>query len=96
MMTCSENNSSTSQEAAKTLLYYIYDHEGIPEKGSITIDELDLSHRARNALQRAGIKTVNDLYSRSPKEIKNLRGVGPTTLASMRKAIKKEGLKAEF
>jgi len=51
------------------------------------IDALNLSTRARNALVRAGITTVEDLAARSDVELLLLRGFGPTSLAEVQERL---------
>ncbi len=53
----------------------------------ITIDVLGLPTRARNALLRAGITTVENLTARSDAELLRLRGFGSTSLAQVRENL---------
>lgn len=46
------------------------------EEWDIEITDLNLSVRAINALSRAGIKTLNDLFSRTLDSISHIRNVG--------------------
>ena len=48
---------------------------------------LDLSSRARNALLRAGIRTLDDLSAMDPRDLGDLRGVGAATLTEIRSAV---------
>jgi DNA-directed RNA polymerase subunit alpha len=45
-----------------------------------SIDTLDLSVRARNALLRSGYKKIEDLLFLKPEEILSIRNVGKRTL----------------
>jgi len=51
------------------------------------IDALNLPTRARNALVRAGITTVEELAARSDEELLALRGFGPAGLAQVRERL---------
>ncbi len=51
------------------------------------IDVLNLPARARNALVRAGIKTVEDLASLSAVELLAIRGFGSTSLAQVQERL---------
>jgi len=51
------------------------------------IDALNLPPRARNALVRAGITTLEDLVARSDVELLALRGLGSTSLAQVRERL---------
>lgn len=55
--------------------------------------ELDLNNRARKALRRAGIRSIEDLTQRSPDTIRLLPGVGPSTLRRIENALEKVGAK---
>ena len=46
----------------------------------MTIEELDLSVRAFNCLQRAGVNTVGDLVNKSPEEMMKVRNLGKKSL----------------
>ena len=52
-----------------------------------SIDALGLPTRARNALVRAGLTSVEDLVARSDLELLALRGFGPTGLAQVRERL---------
>ena len=56
-------------------------------RATYPIDTLGLSTRARNALVRAGITTVEALAARSDAELLVLRGFGPTSLAQVRERL---------
>ena len=63
-----------------------------------SIDALNLPARARNALVRAGITTLENLATRSDAELLLVRGFGPTSLAQVRgqlAAWEREHLPAE-
>ena len=47
---------------------------------------------ARRALENAGIKTVEQLSSKSEKEILKLHGMGPASLPKLRAILKSNGL----
>ena len=48
---------------------------------------------ARRALEREGIKTVEQLAGYSEKEILKLHGLGPSTIPILKEMMKKKGLK---
>ena len=56
------------------------------------IDGLGLSTRARNALLRAHIYTVDQLKSMSPVELYRIRGIGEETIMEIGSAIKRPDL----
>lgn len=49
----------------------------------VLLADTSLSHRARNALRRAGIHTVGELVSRSEDELMGIRGFGEKCLESV-------------
>lgn len=51
------------------------------------IDELELSDRARNALRRNGIETVEQVLEMTPNEICGLRGIGARLFAEIADAL---------
>jgi SNF2 family DNA or RNA helicase len=57
------------------------------KQGPYPIDALDLPTRARNALVRAGITTLEELVARSDADLLALRGLGPTGLVQVRERL---------
>lgn len=53
----------------------------------MSIDELGLSDRARNALKRNGVQTVKQLLEMTPTEICSKRGIGPRLFAEIADAL---------
>ena len=51
------------------------------------IDELGLSDRARNALKRSGVQTVEQLLEMTPTEICSLRGIGVRLFSEVAEAM---------
>ena len=51
------------------------------------IDELELSVRAHNCLNRAGIKAVSDLIKMEEEDLRKVRNLGPKSLAEILKTI---------
>ncbi len=51
------------------------------------IDELELSVRAHNCLNRAGIKDVSDLIKMEEEDLRKVRNLGPKSLAEILKTI---------
>jgi len=51
------------------------------------IKELGLSDRARNALRRNGIETVEQVLEMTPTEICSKRGIGPRLFAEIADAL---------
>ncbi|NJM94920.1 MAG: hypothetical protein HC842_09855 [Cytophagales bacterium] len=47
---------------------------------------------ARRALERANIKSLEDLTKWTEKEIINLHGMGPSTIPKLKKALSENGL----
>jgi DNA-directed RNA polymerase subunit alpha len=56
------------------------------------IDDLDLSVRARNALEAEGIRTLADLVSRGEEEMAALKNFGRTSLKEVQKKLEPLGL----
>lgn len=52
-------------------------------KGHTSIDVLELSARAYNALKRSGINTVEELQALDNKQLARLRGIGPTIVCEI-------------
>lgn len=59
---------------------------------AMIVQELNLSTRTSNALDKAKIRTVGDLVSRTSSELLALEGFGETALKEISSAIKKLGL----
>jgi DNA-directed RNA polymerase subunit alpha len=57
-----------------------------------SIDDLDLSVRARNSLEAEGIRTIGDLVARSEDEMANLKNFGRTSLKEVQKKLEPLGL----
>lgn len=53
----------------------------------MSIDELGLSDRARNALKRSGVHTVEQLLEMTPTEVCALRGIGARLFAEIADAM---------
>jgi len=58
----------------------------------MTIEELDLSVRSYNCLKRAGIKTVEDLISRTEEDMMKVRNLGRKSLEEVVNKLKALGL----
>lgn len=54
--------------------------------------QVRLSAPARRALEKAGIKTLQQLASFSEEEILSLHGIGPSSLPHLQAAMKQAGL----
>lgn len=66
--------------------------QAIEEAKKESIETLGLSNRAENALRRAGLKTLEDIASKSRDEILKLPNVGSTTIIEIQKALLTRGL----
>ena len=68
--------------------------ELLPEEQfkSISIEQLDLPTRTLHALWHAGIKTVRDLYWRTPDDLLRVTDFGPRSLDEVRKVLQKMNL----
>jgi len=64
------------------------------KEGLCPIDELPLPARTRNALTRAGFKTIGEVVGKSDKELLELRGLGPDSLDLLRLMMDEGGLRA--
>ena len=53
----------------------------------MSIDELGLSDRARNALRRGGVDTVEQLLEMTPTDICGLRGIGARLFTEISDAL---------
>lgn len=53
--------------------------------------ELDLNNRARKALRRAGVKSVEDLTQHTRESLMTVPGLGPSTLHRIEVALEKVG-----
>lgn len=53
----------------------------------MSIDEPGLSDRARNALKRGGVQTVEQLLEMTPTDICSLRGIGARLFAEIADAM---------
>ena len=58
----------------------------------MNIDELELSVRSYNCLKRAGINTVEELYSKTPGEMMKVRNLGRKSLEEVLGKLKELGL----
>lgn len=63
--------------------------EEVDETQAMIVQELNLSTRTSNALDKAKIRTVGDLISRTEGELLSLEGFGETALKEIKSAIKK-------
>ena len=52
----------------------------------------DLSNPARRALAAHGVRRLSDLKRRSAAEVSAWRGIGPTAIQKLRRALKARGL----
>ena len=59
---------------------------------SASISELELSVRARNCLDGANLRTLNDLVSLSESEVINLKNLGKTSLTEIKNKLAERGL----
>ena len=69
-----------SQEAMDAEIMVEKDDKGKEKALEMTIEELDLSVRSFNCLQRAGINTVEDLINKSEDEMMKVRNLGRKSL----------------
>ena len=69
-----------SQEAMDAEIMVEKDDKGKEKALEMTIEELDLSVRSFNCLNRAGINTVEDLISKSEDEMMKVRNLGRKSL----------------
>ncbi|HEY8393525.1 MAG TPA: DNA-directed RNA polymerase subunit alpha C-terminal domain-containing protein [Thermaerobacter sp.] len=58
-----------------------------PPVRSLPVEQLGLSQRAYRALRRAGVRTVEDLVTLGETGLERLRGVGPKSLAEIRRRL---------
>ncbi|MDP2874261.1 MAG: 30S ribosomal protein S2 [bacterium] len=58
----------------------------VPEK---SLKELDLPNRLVKSLEAAGIKSVAQLQAKSEEELSKIKGLGPKSLTSLKKAMAK-------
>ncbi len=66
--------------------------EGIDQKMSIPVSELDLSVRAANCLEMANIKTIGEIVGKREDELLELKNFGKTTLNEIKKKLTQIGL----
>jgi len=64
----------------------------LPEKLTLSIEELDISQRALNSLKRMGITTIGDLVQMTEEELKSTKNIGRKALAEIKEALKQMGL----
>lgn len=64
------------------------DKQNAPQEGFLS----ELSAPARRALENAGITTLHKLSQYNESEILELHGLGPSTIPTLRKALKSEEL----
>jgi len=73
-----------------------FDHSGIKEENegllSKSVDDLQLSVRARKCLQKLNIRTLGDLIRRTDAELLGVKNFGVTSLNEIKKAIGNFGL----
>ena len=58
----------------------------------LSVDELDLTVRARNCLESAVIKTVGELVSRNEQDLLSVRSFGRTSLREVKRRLEELGL----
>lgn len=58
----------------------------------MTIEEIDLPTRIINSLNRAGIKTIEDLISLKRSELINIKNMGAKSLAQIEEKLKEKGV----
>ena len=58
----------------------------------IDIDDLELSIRSYNCLKRAGIKTVQELISRNPEDLRGVRNLGQKSYEEILAKLEELGL----
>ncbi len=66
----------------------ICEQERKPEEGFLSL----LAAPARRALEHAGIKTLEQLATKSESQILELHGMGPGSIPKLRKSLKSKGL----
>ncbi len=66
--------------------------EELERKLNMSLAELELTVRATNCLEEAGITTVRDLVTRTPEELLKVRNFGETTLREVREKLKQLNL----
>lgn len=69
------------------------DGDDVPPRPDESILTLQLSYRARRALQRDDINTVGELLAKTAGELMALRNFGETSLANVRAALARRGLR---
>ncbi len=80
-----ESIVSDDVEAPQTLI-------GAPELDGRSLDELNLSNRAKNALSKNGITTVEALEALTNDEINNMSGLGDKTIAEIMTVLGREAV----
>jgi DNA-directed RNA polymerase alpha subunit len=63
---------------------------------SSSIDELELSNRARNALFKAGVKTIGELIRLEWQGVRRLPGVGNTVVREIKAELDRLGLQMMY
>ncbi len=66
--------------------------EELERKLNMSLAELELSVRATNCLEEAGVTTVRDLVTRTKEELLKIRNFGETTLREVREKLKQLNL----
>ena len=66
--------------------------EGVNQKFSTSVTELDLSVRAANCLEMANIKTIGEIVCKREDELLELKNFGKTTLNEIKKKLSQMGL----
>lgn len=82
------SNSKVFEEVEKTIISEIKD-EG---KDETSIETLDISNRAYNGLKRANINTIEDLCSKSKREISSIDNIGAKTVDEIESQLKEQGI----
>ena len=66
--------------------------EGLRQKLSMSISELDLSVRSANCLQSEHIETIGELVSRAEADLLKVRNFGKTSLREVKKKLSEMSL----
>ena len=68
------------------------EERGLSFKSDPWVDDLDLSVRIANNLDRAGIHSIEDLTKKTARELLNINGIGNQKFAQIRKALEERDL----
>jgi len=63
-----------------------------PEPIDLSIDDLGLSERTKNALKRANIMWVREIVDRTESELRDIRGLGEKSIEELKEKLKSLGL----